>query len=254
MREEPIDDLDRLLRVVDGDVHVHPEDELAASDVLQLVDQGAVPVLRGDPLPLEEAEGMRAGRSHAQALVPSDAGDVARKVVSALIHITRCPAHRGRDLEDRLHELRVYLRLELVPADRGHDRVDVLHEIERGRVEELVLLLDAERVRVTAAGVIDHALRRRSLEPRDRGRDRLLRRHGRTASASISTFHAGSSRAVTTIVLAGRISAKTSPWARPTASKCAGSVTWMRVDDLLETHSALSRARPMICRQERACS
>ena len=39
MREQPVDDLDRLLRVVDGDVHVHPEDELTPSDVLELVDQ-----------------------------------------------------------------------------------------------------------------------------------------------------------------------------------------------------------------------
>ena len=116
--------------------------------------------------------------------------------------------------------------LELVPADRREHRVDVLHEVERLGVEELVLLLDAERVRVARPErVVEHAPRRRPFEPRDRGRDRLLRCHPRTASASISTFQAGSSSFVTTIVLAGRISEKTSPCARPTASHVPRSVT-----------------------------
>ena len=35
-----------------------------------------------------------------------------------------------------------------MPFDRGEHRVDVLDEIERGAVEELVLLLDPEGVRV----------------------------------------------------------------------------------------------------------
>ena len=65
MGEEPVDDLDRLLRVVDGDVDVHPEDQLAPRDVLELVDEGAVAVLRGDPLALEEAERVRPGRADA---------------------------------------------------------------------------------------------------------------------------------------------------------------------------------------------
>src|SRR5207237_9086990 len=40
--KETVDDLDRLLRIVDGDVDVQPEDELAPRDVLHLVDEAAV--------------------------------------------------------------------------------------------------------------------------------------------------------------------------------------------------------------------
>ena len=39
VREQAVHDLDRLLGVVDGDVDVHPEDQLAARDVLELVDE-----------------------------------------------------------------------------------------------------------------------------------------------------------------------------------------------------------------------
>ena len=57
MREQPVHDLDRLLGVVDRDMDVQPEDQLAAGDVLELVDEVPVAVARGDPLALEEAEG-----------------------------------------------------------------------------------------------------------------------------------------------------------------------------------------------------
>ena len=72
MGEEPVDDLDRLLGVVDRDVHVQAEDQLAARDVLELVDEVPVAVARGDPLALEEAERVRAGRADAQALLARD--------------------------------------------------------------------------------------------------------------------------------------------------------------------------------------
>ena len=48
--EEPVHDLDRLLGVVDGDVDVQAEDQLAPRDVLHLVDERAVAVAGGDPL------------------------------------------------------------------------------------------------------------------------------------------------------------------------------------------------------------
>ncbi len=149
VREQPVHDLDRLLRVVDRDVHVHPEDELAPRDVLQLVDQRAVAVLRGDPLALEEAERMRARGADARALLARDLGDVPAERRQPAHHVAGVVAHGRRDLEHGLHELGVDPRLELVARDRGEHRLDVLDEIERLRVEELVLLLDAERVRVT---------------------------------------------------------------------------------------------------------
>ncbi len=60
-------------------------------------------------------------------------------------------AHGRRDLEHGLHELRVDPRLELVAGDRGEHRLDVLDEIEGLGIEKLVLLLDAERVRVACS-------------------------------------------------------------------------------------------------------
>ena len=76
MHEQPVHHLDHLLRVVDGDVHVHAEDQLASRDVLQLVDELAVAVARGDALPLEEAERMRAGRAEPAAFGARDLRDV----------------------------------------------------------------------------------------------------------------------------------------------------------------------------------
>ena len=52
----------------------------------------------------------------------------------------------------------------------------------------------------------------------------------RTASASISTLQRGSSKPATkTIVLAERISPKTSPWTRPIASQSSRSMRYVRV-------------------------
>src|SRR5215471_16922287 len=148
---------------------------------------------------------------------------------------------RGRDLDDRLHQLGVDTRFELVPADRAQHRIDVLDEIERLSVEQLVLLLDTEGVRVAfAERVLEHAARVRSSLAGDRGRDGLLLDHGTTASTSISSFQAGSMSEVTTVVLTGRTSRNTSPCARATSSKWAGSVRKIRV---LTTCSRLASAR-----------
>ena len=47
---------------------MHPEDQLTPGDVLELVDQRVVAVLRGDPLALEEAEQVRPGRARSPSL------------------------------------------------------------------------------------------------------------------------------------------------------------------------------------------
>ncbi len=81
---------------------------------------------------------------------------------------------------------------------------------KRLRVEQHVLLLDAEREWVARAElVVENAGRGRSLDAGDGGRDDLL--HGSTASASISTFQAGSRSWATTQVAAGRTSRNASP-------------------------------------------
>ena len=174
MGQQPVHDLDRLLGVVDGDVHVHPEDELAPRDVLHLVDQRAVAVLRRDPLALEEAEGVRPRRADAHALPARGLDDVAPQLDELLHHVARRVADRRGDLDDGLHELGVDPLLELVPRDRVEHRLDVLDEVERLAVEQLVLLLDSERVRVALAErVVEHAPRVHGALARDRGGEDL---------------------------------------------------------------------------------
>ena len=220
MGEEPVDDLDRLLRIVDRDVHVHPEDELAPCDVLELVDERAVAILRGDPLTLEEAEGVRARRADTRALLGRDLRDVAADRRQPAQHVARVVADRGRDLENRLHELRVYPSLELVARHRGEHRLDVLDEVEGFRIKELVLLLHAECVRIARSElVVEDASGGRGAVAGDGGGERLLARHGSTASTSISTFQLGSKRPARTVVFAGRTSPNTSACARAKPSK-----------------------------------
>ena len=175
--QQAVDDLDRRVGIGDRDVHVQPEDQLAPRDVLHLVDEVVVAVARGDALALEEAERMRARRADAQPLLLRDRRDVLPELPQRALDVRRRAAHRRRDLEHRLHQLRVDVRLELVSRDRVEHGVDVLHEVERLGVEQHVLLLDAERVRLALAElVVEHAAARGEALARDRCRIDLL--HG----------------------------------------------------------------------------
>ena len=137
---------------------VQPEDELAPGDVLHLVDERAVAVARRDPLPLEQAEGVRPRRSDSERVMLGDRRDVRAELPELAVDLGRGSADRRRDLEHRLHELGLHLRLELVTRDRGQEGVDVLNEVEAVRVEEHVLLLDSEGVRISLAeGVVEDA-------------------------------------------------------------------------------------------------
>ncbi len=77
---------------------------------------------------------------------------------------------------------------------------------------------------------------------------------GTTASASISTFHRGSSSAETaSIVAAGRTCPKTAPCTAPTTSASAGSTRNMRVRTTSATVApASASAASMIAKQRRA--
>src|SRR5947199_2231626 len=222
MGDEAVDDLDRLLRLVDCDVHMHAEDQLAPGDVLQLVDEVSVAVARRDALALEQRKRMRACRADAHALPARDFGHVCADFPQLLLDVGRRATHGRCDLEHRLHQLGVDSGLELVAADGCEDRVDVLDEVERLAVEQHVLLLDAERVCVALAeGVVEHAAAGR--EARALARygcwiDLLHRSAGSIASASISTSQRASSSSATIAVVAGRAAAKASAWARPTSS------------------------------------
>src|SRR5579875_2571106 len=190
--DQPVHHLDRLLRSVDGDVHVHPEDQLAAGDVLHLVGERPVAVARRDPLPLEEREGVGAGRADPQALAPRHVRDVAADAQELLPYAGRRVADRGRHLEHRLHQLGVEVRLELVPGRRGEHGVDVLDEVERLAVEEHVLLLHPQRVGVARAeGVLEHAAAGREAHALagDRGRDQRV-----AHAVTISPVGAGRTR------------------------------------------------------------
>ena len=114
------------------------------------------------------------GRADPHAALACDAGHVAAERRELAHHVAGRVADRRRDLQHGLHQLRCDAGLELVSFDRREHRLDVLDEIERLAVEEHVLLLDPERVRVARAVlVVEHASRVRGALARDRGRDRL---------------------------------------------------------------------------------
>ena len=128
MGEEPVDDLDRLVGVVHRDVDVHPEDQLAARDVLELVDQRVVAVLRRDPLALEEAERV-VPRSRRGALVARDVGRTRagwrarasrRRRSDTRVSRSRAPTASAPELRSARARL----------PDRVEHRLDVLHEVE----------------------------------------------------------------------------------------------------------------------------
>jgi hypothetical protein len=154
VREQPVHDLNRLLGVVDRDVDVQPEDQLAAGDVLELVDEMPVAIARGDPLALEERERMRPRGADTQPTLRCEADHVRAQLPQLLLDLGRRPADRRRDLEDGLHQLGVDLLLELVARGGGEHGLDVLDEVERLAVEQHVLLLDSERVRLALAEVV----------------------------------------------------------------------------------------------------
>src|SRR5207244_3630895 len=159
-----------------------------------------------DPLALEEAERVCPRRADAHALLARDPRHVGAQLPELVLDLSRRAADGRRDLEHGLHQLRVDAPLILAAVSGFEDGLDVLDEVERLAVEQHVLLLDAERVRVALAeGMVEHAAAGR--EARALARDRRwvdLLRHQvcSTASASISTRQRGSSSAEpTTIVL-----------------------------------------------------
>ena len=167
------------------------------------------------------------GRADAQAALARDADHVAAQLLQLALTSAGVRQTGRRDLEHRLHQLGVDPLLELVAGDRREHGLDVLDEVERLAVEEHVLLLDAQRVRVAVAElVVEHAAPACEALARDRLRDRSASRGlRRTASASISTQPARVEQLGHDAVAAGRISAKTSPWARAISGQSARSVT-----------------------------
>src|SRR5439155_20286500 len=120
---------------------------------------------------LEGAARLRARRAAAPARVARDASHVGTDATELVGDLRGGVAYGRRDLGHGLHQLGVDHRLELVPGAGGKHRVDVLDEVEGLAVEQHVLLLDAERVRIALAErVVEDAAAGR--EPRALPRDR----------------------------------------------------------------------------------
>src|SRR5439155_13037346 len=133
----------------------------------------------------------------AKALLPRGLRHVGAQLAELALGVARGATDRRRDLDDGLHQLGVDPRLELVTGDRRQHGVDVLDEIERVLVEEHVLLLDAERVRLPLAELVveDAAAGREARALAGDARRRELVRHPASsstrASSSISTSQRG---------------------------------------------------------------
>ena len=71
MHAHAVGDMDRLVRVVQADVHVLAEDDLLARDEAQRADQVAIARARDDPLVLPHRERVRPGRADHQVAARS---------------------------------------------------------------------------------------------------------------------------------------------------------------------------------------
>ena len=178
---EPVHDLDRLLRVVHGDVDVEPEDQLAPRHVLHLVDERAVPVTGRDPLRLEQAERVRAGRADAQRLLRRDRGDVLAQLAELAVDVRGACRQTGVAISSTDCISSGFMcASSSCPAIAARNGVDVLYESSSAD-EEHVLLLDSEGVQIS--------LPRR----RGRGRCRLRRSRLPVMARGVDLLHQGRS-------------------------------------------------------------
>ena len=162
VRAQRVDDPDRAIGVADCDVHVQPVDQLTAPGVLQLLDDRLVAVARHDALSLEEAERVGARRAEAQPAARRAARPRGARIrrscrptsgTSAQTGVWYSTSDANSSGDDARRELAVRLGLE--------DPLRARHQVERRRVQEHVLLLDADRERRPGAeAVVDDAGRR----------------------------------------------------------------------------------------------
>ena len=147
--QQALHDVHREVGIGHGDVDVHAEHELAARDVLQLLDEPAVAVARRDALILGARERVRtcAGEAHAERL--DGGGDAAPHGLEIAAQLVDVAAHDRGHLERALHQLGMRSAFERPARELLDHLVEARAELERGRVEEHVLLLDAERQRLS---------------------------------------------------------------------------------------------------------
>ena len=173
LRQQALHDVHREVGIGHGDVHVHAEHELAARDVLQLLDQPAVAVARRDALILGARERVRAGAGEPQAERLDGRRDAAPDGLEIAAQLVDIAAHDRRDLERALHQLRMCAPVERPAREqRRRPRRSASESSKRGRVEQHVLLLDAQGQRLALAeGVLGCARHRLSIAPRAPGRN-----------------------------------------------------------------------------------
>ncbi len=133
---------------------MHPEDQLAARDVLELLDERPVTVLGGDLLLFEKTERVRSRRGVAAAVGARDLGHVRAQPSQLRADLSRCVADRCCDLDHRLHQLRVDALGVRPFCDCLQQRLDVLHAVPRLGVEQHELLLGAEPVLLARAEAV----------------------------------------------------------------------------------------------------
>ncbi len=146
-------DRDGLVAGGEPDVRVQAEDHLALTDPLHLLDQLAVALLVGHLLVLVACERMRAGREHAGAALGRGVRDPSAQLARLLDRLGDGAVDVRRHLERRAQQLG--LHLDGVP-DLLLDLVEARDEVEARLVDELELLLDADRERRPFAEVDLH--------------------------------------------------------------------------------------------------
>ena len=142
--ERLVHDLDGERAVLDADVHVQAEDEVRAREHLHLLHDLVVARVGEDFLVRPVREGMRAGGRDAHAVLLREADDLRPHLPDVLAYLRDVPADAAADLDDRLVHLRLDALLQDEPA-LLQDLLDVRAQLPRLRIDDLELLLDAER-------------------------------------------------------------------------------------------------------------
>jgi hypothetical protein len=137
---------------------MHAEDELAARDVLQLLDELAIAVAARDPLILGERERVRPRRPDAQPKRRDGCGDALADLGELAQRVIGRAADAGRDLDRALGQLGMDAIGERPAVEPREHRVDLGAQLVVAVGDEHQLLLDADRERRPLAEVlVEHA-------------------------------------------------------------------------------------------------
>ena len=153
--------VDHEIAIFDADVHVCAEDQQALREVAEVLLHAHVPLERRDCLFEPRREGMGAGGGDHEAVFGGESHHETAQADELVARFLRRAAHLRADFHHRLVKLRLHL------ADRDVVALqhlgDVRPELARLRIDDLILLLDAERQRRCLHG-------RRLLNDEDRNR------------------------------------------------------------------------------------